>query len=243
MRLAILVVSIFASFSAHSQGLSYLGMCNPTWDCEESLRVWALEPLGWLENTFGTECQCVDRFLSKPEDKVIRVHLINSPCMRNKRCGRYEVLYGETAASASRKVVRDNKRFMSRFNRVLERFKERLSKATGNVKCYVSPCLECDLYERARRHLADIVSAAVPSCTIVDNPFRRRCLPGYVCEKHGEDPKLSAPCVVDLDGIDAADVEINKWLAKYQHCDLRFIWNTWMNCISDKFIDPRKRVC
>lgn len=243
MRPLLLAVLMLISVHARADGLSYLGMCHPTWDCDASLQGWSSEPLGWLENTFGTRCQCVDRFLSFPQPKVIRAHLINSPCMRNNRCGAYEVLHGETAASASRKIVRGDKRLLRKFNRVLERFRERLSKATGELTCYVSPCLECDLYEPARRVLANLVSAAVPNCRIVDNPYRRRCLKEYICEKHGKNPNLAAPCIVDLDGIDASEVSLNKWLVKYSHCDIRFVWSTWMNCLSDKFIDPRKRKC
>jgi hypothetical protein len=243
MKLAVIAVSIFISISAHADGLSYLGMCHPTWDCKASLQEWRGEPLGWLENTFGERCQCVDRFLATSQPKTVRVHLINSPCMRNKRCGKYEVLYGETAASASRKIMRGDKRILGKFNAVLERLRQRLSKAKGDVTCYVSPCLECDLYDRARRRLASIVSAALPNCIIVDNPHRHECIRGTVCEFHGEAPRVSAPCIVDLDGTDAKDVDVNKWLAKYRYCDIRFIWTSWMNCLSDRFIDPRKRVC
>jgi hypothetical protein len=243
VKLIILLLAIIIPNRGLADGLSYLGMCHPTWSCKETLNNWRYEPLGWLENTFGARCQCVDRFLAKPEPKVIRAHLINSPCMRNKRCGRYEVLYKETAASASRKIVRGDKAILKKFNTVLNRFRERIGKAKGDVKCYISSCLECDLYESARKVLADLVFAAVPNCTIVDNPYRRKCLSGYVCEGHGENPRLTAPCIADLDGTDALDVNLNKWLAKYSHCDIRFVWSSWMNCLSDKFVDPRKRNC
>lgn len=239
----LLATMAFIASTANADGLSYLGMCHPTWDCEETFIGWQGAPIGWLENTFAKSCPCADRFLQRPEKKVIRAHLINSPCMRNKRCGRYEILYGETAASASRKIVRGDNRILKKFNAVLERFRARLTKSKGEVKCYISSCLECDLYEGARRRLADIVSAAVPNCILVDNPFRRSCLPGFICEDHGANPRLSAPCIADLDGTDASEVNLNKWLAKYQHCDIRFVWSRWMNCLSDRFVDPRKRNC
>jgi hypothetical protein len=87
----------------------------------------------------------------------------------------------------------------------------------------------------------------LPTCNIVDNPYRRRCLSGYTCEKHGVNPSLLAPCIVDLDGIDATTIDLKKWMAKYRHCDLSFYWERWMNCLplkdGEPFVDPRKRGC
>ena len=242
--LLILLVSIQAPKATAAPSL--LGMCHKTWNCNATVSLYDGQEsivTGWLENTFARDCKCADRLLSDSRKKIVRVHLINSPCMRNKRCGRYEVLYKETAASASRKVKRGDKRFLSKFNRILQTFKSRLEQSAGEVECYVSPCLECDLYEEPRRILADIVSAALPGCRIVDNPYRRKCLSGYTCEKHGENPRISEPCIVDTDGTDASTIDINKWLAKYSFCDIQFVWYPWMNCIGNQFVDPRNRKC
>lgn len=244
MRLAILLI-LFVSVHAHAAP-SFLGMCHKNWNCDATISVYDGQEsivTGWLENTFNRNCECADRLLSDPRKKVVRVHLINSPCMRNKRCGRYEVLYNETAASASRKVMRGDARFMAKFNRVVETTKRRLEQTSGELECYISPCLECDLYEKPRRILADIVSAALPMCRIVDNPYRRRCLTNYICEKHGDNPRLTQPCVVDLDGIDGATIDVQRFVERYRHCVLQFYWQPWMNCINGEFIDPRKRSC
>lgn len=225
---------------------SLLGMCHKDWNCDATVKLYNGQEsivTGWLENTFGSSCSCADRLLQDPRKKIVRVHLINSPCMRNKRCGRYEVLYKETAASASRKVLRNDRRFMAKFNRVVETTKKRLEQATGELECYVSPCLECDLYEKPRRILADIVSAALPMCRLVDSPHRRRCLKGTTCELHGESPSLAQPCIVDLDGVDGATINVRSYAERYRHCDLQFYWQPWMNCINGEFIDPRKRRC
>ena len=197
--------------------------------------------LGWLENTFGRKCKCVDGLLNDARPKIIRAHLIQSPCMRNKRCGRYEALWGYTAASASRAALQPRSRLRRRFARILKTFRQRIE--GKELTCYVSPCLECDLYERARRELANLVSAAVPSCNLVDNPYRRRCLAEYTCEKHGPSPKLSRPCIVDLDGVDGSTIDVKLYVEQYQHCDLRYYWEPWMNCIRGEFVDPRSRNC
>lgn len=223
---------------------SFLGMCHKDWNCDATIKLYDSQErviLSYLENTFGTKCACVNRLLDSPKPKILRVHLIQSPCMRNKRCGRYEALWGYTAASASRAAQNPRSRLRKRFARILGQFKQRIE--GRELTCYVSPCLECDLYEPARRTLTNLVSAAVPGCNIVDNPYQRRCLPGTVCEKHGINPRLSAPCIVDLDGIDGSLVDMKKWVARYKHCDLSFYWELWMNCIRGEFVDPRKRSC
>lgn len=242
--ITILIVSAYAlSYSAHAEGLSYIGMCNKTWDCNNTLKQWNGEPFGWLENSFGSKCECVNRLLSTDMDKVVRVHILNGPCMRNKRCGRYEVFYGYTPASASRAIIRGDGKLIAKIETLLKRLKSRLDNASGKVTCYVSPCLECDLNERARRTLANLVFAYLPNCYFVDNPYKYSCIRGAICEKHGASPSVAWPCIVDLDGTDGSTIDIQKWLAKYSYCNLRFIWYPWMNCIGSKFIDPRKRNC
>jgi len=228
---------------------AFLGLCHKTWNCDATLNFFRNKSeiqTGWVENTFNADCPCGERLLASLKHKVIRVHLANSPCMRNKRCGRYEVLWGYNKASASRAVHIPNSRLNRRFNAVLKRFKQRLDAANGSVQCYVSPCLECDLNGRARKSLADRVSAALPSCVLVDNPHWRRCLGGGVCEYHGRNPVVTKPCIVDMDGVDGSQIDAKKWAAKYRDCDVRYYWEPWMNCntaLGTKFIDPRKRDC
>ena len=240
----VLLVLLALMGVVEAQAPSLLGVCHPEFNCkgvEELYKGQDKLIIGWLENTFGTRCKCLEPLLNDARPKVIRAHLIQSPCMRNKRCGRYEALWGYTAASASRAALKPKSRLRKRFAVILKRFRRRIE--GKDLTCYVSPCLECDLYEPARRELANLVSAALPTCNIVDNPYRRRCLSGYTCEKHGVNPSLLAPCIVDLDGIDGTTVDMKAWVAKYQHCDLQFYWEYWMNCIRGEFLDPRKRDC
>lgn len=252
MRLFAVLLAVFWSALAESQTLSLLGMCNKTWNCNRTLKSWGPSSVirtGWLENTFGEDCPCADKVLQDERKKIVRVHLINSPCSRNRRCGHYEVLWRETPSSASRKIIRGDERIMARFDKVLERAAVRLESAKGLLQCYVSPCLECDLNENARRILLNRVSARLPNCVLVDNPFHKRCIPGTVCEQHGDAPIVSKPCIVDLDGVDGATINMSNWNSKYRFCDLRFLWYPWMNCLKSsfvnprRFVDPRKRVC
>lgn len=243
MRFILLLLAVMGN--AYGQAPSLLGLCHRDWNCDATVKFYSnQEPLilGWLEGTFAKDCKCADKLLNDPRQKIIRVHLSNSPCMRNKRCGPYEVLYRQTAASASREFVRGKGRAVTRFKQVLERFKQRLSNVS-NVTCYVSPCLECDLNGRARRIMASMVSVALPSCNIVDSPYRQRCIDGAICEGHGVAPRVSKPCIVDLDGIDGATIDVKKYVERNRACDLTYYWEPWMNCIRGEFVDPQRRNC
>lgn len=224
---------------------SLLGMCHKDFNCNGVKSLYTGQEtiiIGWLENTFSQQCKCADELLKDPRPKIARVHIANGPCLRNKRCGRYEIFAGETIASANRAFNRQRGLAVTRFKRVVNATAKRLN-GVSNLTCYVSPCLECDLNERARRFMASVVSAAMPTCNLVDNPYRRSCLPGTICEKHGVSPSLVRPCIVDLDGIDGGTVNLKQWADKYRHCDLRYYWEPWMNCIRGSFIEPRSRNC
>lgn len=224
---------------------SFLALCHKDWNCNATVKLYEGQDTiiaGWLEKTFAPDCKCADRLLSDPRDKVVRVHLVNSPCMRNKRCGRSEVLWGYNKVSASRAVSKPRSRLNRRFNVVLHKAKRRLQEIDG-LTCYISPCLECDLNGRARGLLADRVSAAMPNCILVDNPHGDRCLAGSVCETHGGNPPAVAPCIVDMDGTDGRTLDVADWARRYQHCDIRYYWEPYMNCIRGAFVNPRLRDC
>lgn len=246
-RVAVVLIGLLAVFQAFrcEAAPSLLGICHKDWNCSATQAMYRGAPsvhLSWLTNTFGTECQCVKKLLNDPRPKVVRVHLSNSPCMRNRRCGRYEAFYGHTKASASRAILRGDPKLLGYFDAQLNNLAVMFSRST-NLTCYVSPCLECDLNESARRVLLHRVSVALPQCTPVDNPHGQRCAKGYVCESHGENPVVSKPCIVDLDGKDGRTVDLKKWVDQYRTCDLAYYWEPWMNCIRGKFIDPRRRDC
>lgn len=243
MKTLLVLLALMAT--AEAQGPSYLGMCHKDWNCDATVNVYRGRKtlhLSWLTNTFGTDCSCVQKLLNDPRKKVVRVHLANSPCMRNRRCGRYEVFYKMNKASASRAVIRGDKRITKYFDNQLNQLAVMFSGAK-NLTCYVSPCLECDLNASARRILLDRVSAALPMCIPVDNPYRQSCLKGFVCESHGANPTANKPCIVDMDGTDGRTLDVKNWVERYRHCALTFYWEPYMNCIRDGFIDPRSRDC
>jgi len=245
----ILVLATTCSQASAAPALSYLGMCQKTWPCERSLSAFdGMDTIrtGWLEHTFANDCQCADRLLSDPRPKEIRVHISNGPCLRNRRCGPYEVFSGETIASANRKVKRRNKKLIGKYVAVAKNLADRVAQSKGGLTCYVSPMLESDLDEEARTILHDITRGVLPGCSLVDNPHRRPCLPNTICEGHGATPRVKRPCIADMDGAPAESEDELKFLRVTRQCDLSFIWGLGLNCntaLGQKFIDPRKRDC
>lgn len=243
-----LVVLLFTATTALAEaGPSFLGICSPTWNCDATIQKYQNQsPIvtGWLENTFNADCPCGERILQLDAPKVGRWHIANSPCLRNRRCGHYEIFAGLSVERANRKVERRDAALLKKFRTVTLRLKKRLEAARGGLTCYVSPCLECDLRDSGRRTLGALVSKYLPGCTLVDSPHRRECMPGAVCELHGSEPEFSGPCIADLDGEDGKTVDIRAYRRRTLSCDLRYYWEPWYNCVrSAKFVDPRKRDC
>lgn len=249
VTLTLVLTTICSSANAQSPALSTLGICNPTWSCKataEAFENLSILRFGWLEQTFGESCPCVDKLLQDERPKEVRAHIANGPCLRNKRCGRYEVFYGHTIASAQRDIGREKSRIIPKYLKVLARLRERIAKSRGPLTCYVSPVLESDFNGRTREILHTLAAPHLPGCTLVDNPLRGKCLRGRICERHGPTPGLSAPCIADLDGIDAKTISVLKFLRETKACDMSFIWSLGLNCNNhhtSTFVDPRKRNC
>lgn len=247
--LSLALITTCSSTSAQVPAASYLAMCQRNWPCSASIKAFNELPVlrfGWLEKTFGDACSCVDKLLQEERPKEVRVHIANGPCLRNKRCGRYELFYGHTIASAQRDIKRNKSRIIPKYLKVLDRLRARLAKSRGPLTCYVSPVLESDFDEQARTILHSATTSYLPSCTLVDNPLRGRCIRGTVCERHGPNPGLTAPCIADLDGIDASTISVPEYLRQTKACDMSFIWSLGLNCNShhtQRFIDPRERNC
>lgn len=238
------LLAFFPVIAYADTGLSYLALCHPKWPCKESLmKLSNPKVVGWLDHTFGTKCECAKTFLNQPGEKIIRVHLLNGPCMRNRRCGPYEPFYGLTIAQANRLIHKDNRRLLGKVTRASLRL-AKLLRTTEELTCYVSPCLECDIDNAARKKLINIVKQHLPQCVPVDNPVHHRCLRDVTCEKHGPKPKLRAPCIADLDGVPLEEVDVEHYLAQTKQCDIQFLWSKPFNCIAQAaFVDPQKRDC
>lgn len=238
-----------SSANAQNVAISYLGMCHPKWPCEKAIEAFDGLPIirfGWLEQTFGEKCPCVDKLLQDERPKEVRVHIANGPCLRNKRCGRYEIFHSFKIVSASRAIKANKAKIVRKYVKVLDGLRERLAKSRGSLACYVSPVLESDFDGRTRKILHSLTASYLPSCTLVDNPLRGKCIGGTVCERHGPNPGLTPPCIADLDGNDANEISVPKFLRNTKACDMSFIWSVGLNCNghhAQTFVDPRRRDC
>lgn len=245
MRTLLLLVLLTTTVQAEP-GVSFLGLCHPEFSCRGVLETFRGRPIvtGWLENSFGESCECGERILRQRKEKVLRVHIANSPCLRNRRCGKHEIFAGETVASADRKVRRRNPRLLKKYSDTVERLAARVAQARGGLTLYVSPCLECDLSASARRVLFRITQDVLPNAILVDSVYNHACLLGKVCEKHGDKPGLIRPCIADLDGIDGKAVDLKAYRRATMACDIRYYWEPWLNCIrSGGFVEPSERNC
>lgn len=244
MRILIVLLAFMATVQA--QGVSYIGLCNNSWNCSKTLATWRGKPIttGWLEDSFGRQCECADTILRQTKHKTIRVHLANGPCLRNRRCQRHDTFWGYTIASANRAAHKPRSRLRRRLNALAVRLKQRIEQSRGPLICYVSPCLECDLNGPARKALISAVSVTLPSCIAVDNPLRSSCIRGTVCERHGLNPDVRKPCIADMDGSEANSIlDLKRFAAKTRQCDVRFYWSAWMNCNYGIWDYPNRRDC
>ncbi len=81
-----------------------------------------------------------------------------------------------------------------------------------------------------------------PGTIMVDSVLTQRCLSGSICEKHGASPRVKAPCIADTDGDDFRDIDLFRFTARAESCDIAFLWSRGMNLLPEKgFVEPRKR--
>lgn len=229
-------------------GLSHIALCHPDWRCEASVRPFRDQDtirLGWLGGpTFGERCRCADYVLSRQKPKIVRVHIANGPCLRNRRCGKYEIFHSRSVRWFDAKIRQRHPKLMKRFDRWARLIAAKLAQASGELECFVSPVLESDFGVRASRILLERVRALIPQCVAVDSPHRRGCVRGEVCERHGLDLELKAPCISDMDGEGGSAREIKMWMRKNASCDMLLFWRPKFNCLSPgRFVDPRERHC
>jgi hypothetical protein len=253
------VIAIGAFFyrlsTGHSQenrGISWLGqMCHEKTKCsviERSFEGVATINTGWLYTTFNpNRCKCSPVVLQDSRPKRVRVAICNSTCFpeRGRRCQKFECFAGMTGRQASRAILNDNSKVFQRIDRSISLAKADLSTATPPLELFVQPCLECSISRDARRKLNEYVAAQFPGVAIVDNPVGGKCLPGYVCEVHGN-VRARRGSIVDLDGVDYSKIDKRAFWRKNNQALMALAWKPCANGISGgAFQTPisRSRFC
>jgi hypothetical protein len=233
-------------------GASYIGMCNPNFPCERSLK--ALESshtkaIGYLADAFGHECSCVRKFLKVPGGKYVRVHLANGTCFpeRGRSCSKYDVFYGENQKTAQKKLENKDRKLLQRYRASIMRTKAILGESRKDLTIRYSLCLECKISDKARRVLLNEALKYFPQDSIVDSPMHYECLRGLICEKHGDSMsyKTGQRCISDTDGISLFDANLERLKTNSEQCEAIFYWTTGFNLLpykySGQFIPPYKR--
>lgn len=205
--------------------------------------------LSYLSNTFGNDRSCLNRILADPRKKHIEVQLINQVCVRNKRCGDYEVLAGETLQSLVKKLKNRNPQLIKKIRDAAEKESVALAPFLNNIsKLYVSGFLEHDVGP-LHKVVIDTIRPFFPTAEMVDNPLRamQKVQGADIFEQHGETPRIAGRTIINLDGVDAFDIDTGRYIRRYKDSALiNFLWIFEFNgnCrAGGAFVDPRKRKC
>ena len=236
------------TFGPDNHGVSALGLCSPHFDCTSFISAFeeaSVIRTGWIDNSFSDSCSCGIRLLHHHAPKIVRIHIANSPCLRNQRCGVYEIFYGEDPLSADQKIKSREQQLLSRFRRRWAVVKSQIAGAV-NARLLISNCLECDLSEESRAVLIEEARAFFPDLEFVDNPmpYSGPCLPRTICEYHSSPPPQSGPYIVDLDGTDFYSIDPVRLSQEHSAALMVLMWTPSFNGApaGQPFIDPRERV-
>lgn len=254
MKHFLILSLLFSSvaLAAPVEGPSYIGMCNKNFPCDEALAALdssRTKAIGYLADAFGHECSCVRQFLNLPGGKYVRVHLANGTCFpeRGRLCGKLDVFYGETKKTAQRKLERRDPRLLRRYRASILRTKAIIGPAREDLIVRYALCLECPISDRARRVLLREALKHLPRKSLVDSPLRYQCIPGLICEKHGDSMRYSKGqrCISDTDGITFFNADLERLKRNSKQCEAIFYWTHGFNLLpyeyQGKFIPPHRR--
>lgn len=229
---------------AEYRGISELGLCHPRNKWGQVKKQFSGAPVivtGWLDNTFNAAgCPNAQKLMLSPKKKIVRVHIMNGPGLRNKRLEPHEIHFGYTKSGLDKKIRQRNPEFLARYIGRLEAVRAITDTHRGKLKLYLSPCLECDFSKPARKVLLEQAGLVFPEATLVDNPLKGSCVSGVLCERHGPDKRGD---IVDLDGISLDVVNVKKWAKTVRPVRLRYAWKPCNNGLKQgqKWLPPTKR--
>lgn len=250
--LSVLILICGVALSEPVRGPSFIGICSPNFPCQDALSILEQQrekALGYLADAFGHECSCVREFLKLPGGKYVRVHLANGTCFpeRGRRCGKYDVFYGESRKTTEIKLLRKDPKLLRRYRASIIRTKALLGEASDGLRIRYSLCLECPISDRARRVLLKEALKYLPQEMIVDSPIKFKCLSGLICEKHGDAMRYARGqrCISDTDGVSAFEANLQRLNTNSKQCEAIFYWSYGFNLLPygyrGRFIAPYMR--
>jgi len=256
--LHLLTFFLVTSIAYADTGVGYYAMLHKDWPCKNSLSILPQNPhISVLWNTFGKDTKCLSQFLSRAGGKTLQIHTVNEVCQRNKRCGDYEFLSNLSVSDYNNKLIKRNEKLLNRLRKYhLEILSFLDRNLTPDTQCIISPGLESNLsYPAARVLIDEATKMFSPRCQISWNPLRGGPIPNTIHELHGENPRLSPPCIANLDGVDIDfkgrpailpqsiwQDDLKFFIKDYSKCVSPFLWIAEFNGIGrGGFIDPRQR--
>lgn len=202
-------------------------------------------PLGNLHNTFGVSLDPIRAAVSSVRPNLYRVHIINTVCVRNQNCGPYEIGHGYTKASFDAAVRGKKPGIIGPFRSQVKLYCDLFTSFAG-TQLLISPALEHDLSTAAWRVLADETLNVCPGVQLVNSPDGPTSVERYRgswIERHGSSPQSDAD-IVSLDGADATQIDIDKFLRRARalpRVKIIQLWTAGYNCRVRTWQDPRVR--
>lgn len=242
--LLILCVLIKKAHGEPIYGQDFYAIQSKNWNNELAIRYnTGLKASGNISNTFGASLDSIRLLLTKVHPLYYRAHIWNTTCNTNGNCYPYELTYGFSNNSLDYAVSHKNTNLFAGFTREVRKYRD-LSIEYPNTTFLISPGVEHHLSKKSWRILADKVKEVWPEIQLVNSPGAGVAYERYRnawIELHGGTPPLSAD-IYSLDGTDATDIDINKYMRRTSGAKIVYFWSRSYNCRDQgPFEDPRKR--
>lgn len=242
-------------------GIAAYGFCHRSFPRQKLLAILEKQKtpcLSILWNTFSDYYTPLEVFLRFPQHKILEIQAINEVGHRNKRLGKYEILYGIGVDEYRQRLSKKDEKLTTKLNRYFERMAEMLSCAV-DTRLLISPGLETNLDPHAFGNLSELIKSHLPGAEIVYSPvgtnkFGYKPLPGYLYELHGA--TAGPGQIANNDGVDIAlgrsgigssiyiDAKrLPAYIKRQGKAEIVFLWTATMNGLRPgPFVDPRRRV-
>ena len=245
--LIVIIVCLFvlqsSAFSERLVGHDLIGLHSKEFNTKPVCKFYPKgTPISILDWTFGTETTNSDILLSCVSPSHYIIDILNTVCVRNGNCGKYEPLYGYSVNSLNKALEAGNTKIIYHVKERVLVYKA-LSIKYPSTEFAISPALEHNLTKKAYRVLADAVLSAWPEVQLVNSPMKTLSAESYRgawIERHGSDPWKSE--ISSLDGTDVNLIRVQKWLQTTEGNIITFVWSLSYNCrVNGAFQDPRSR--
>lgn len=231
-------------------GHDLLGAQQPNFDYKSAAQfIPTASPLGFLDHTFGNSIAPIRYLITNIRPRFVRVHFLNTVCVRNRNCGRYEPVAGYSISSLDKAIQKKDPKVI---NHLIDRVNvwKKLAQENPGTFFLVSPALEHNMQKQSWRVLADVILTTWPGVQLVNNGMGGVSVEEYRgawVERHGKND--AGDQINSLDGEDITDIKVPAWLKKTRKNIITFRWSRVYNCRDQKkdknhnhiFTDPRKR--